>query len=60
MVLRIMDGFTSHDSLLGELGSHSTGKSCLYIKDLANVDQDVLEKLISESLEAVEARISDS
>ena len=48
MVLYIMDGFTSYNSLLGELGSHSTGKSCLYIKDLAKVDQDVLETLISE------------
>jgi hypothetical protein len=60
MVLYIMDGFTSHDSLLGELGSHSTWKSCLYIKDLAKVDQDVLETLISESLQAVEARIKAS
>ena len=60
MVLYIMDGFTSYYSLLGELGSHSTGKSCLYIKDLARVDQDVLETLISESFQAVEARIKAS
>lgn len=58
MVLYIMDGFTSYDSLLGELGSHSTGKSCLYIRSIEKVDQDILETLISESLEAVEARIA--
>jgi hypothetical protein len=60
MVLYIMDGFTSYDSLPGELESHRTGKSCLYIKDLAKVDQDVLETLISESLQAVEAGIKAS
>ena len=58
MVLYIMDGFSSYDSLLGELGPHSTGKSCLYIKDLEKVDQDVLEQLITESLEAGETRIA--
>ena len=58
MVLYIMDGFTNYDSLLGELGPHSTGKSCLYITSIEKVDQDVLETLIGESLEAAEARIA--
>ena len=60
MVLYIMDGFTSYQSLLSDLGPHSTGKSCLYIKNLEKVDQDVLEKLISESRHAVESRIANS
>ena len=57
MVLYIMDGFKNYDTLLGDLGPHSTGKSCLYIKNLEKVDQDVLEQLITESLQAVEERI---
>lgn len=60
MVLYIMDGFKSYDSLLGGLGPHSTGKSCLYIKNVEKVDRDVLEQLISESLKAVEERIAES
>ena len=58
MILYIMDGFKSYDSLLGELGPHSTGKSCLYIKNVEKVDEDVLEQLITESLKAVETRIA--
>ena len=37
------------DSLLAKLGKHSTGKGCLYIKKLADVDQATLEALISKA-----------
>lgn len=35
--------------LLKKLGKHTTGKSCLYIKRLANVDMDVLKEIIEKS-----------
>ena len=35
------------DELLTRLGKHSTGKSCLYINKLADVDLDVLEEMIA-------------
>ena len=38
-------------ALLGKLGKHSTGKGCLYIKKLADVDLVVLEQLIAMSWE---------
>ena len=57
MVLYIMDGFSSYGSLLGDLGPHSTGKSCLHIKNLEEVDHDVLERLITESIKSAGARI---
>jgi hypothetical protein len=57
MTLYIMDGFTDYQSLLGGLGPHGTGKSCLYIRDLEKVDHDVLEKLINSSLEHINAAI---
>ena len=57
MVLYIMDGFSSYESLLSDLGPHSTGKSCLYIKNLEEVDHDVLERLITESIKSAGARI---
>jgi len=57
LTLYIMDGFSDYQSLLGQLGPHSAGKSCLYIKDLERVDADVLEKLITNSLEHVDTAI---
>lgn len=50
LTLYIMDGFEHYDELLGKLGKHSTGKSCLYIKRLADVDTDVLRQLVEASV----------
>lgn len=50
LTLYIMPGFKRYDSLLNKLGRHKTGKSCLYIKKLADVDLDVLEELIQQSV----------
>ncbi|MEM7335569.1 MAG: DUF1801 domain-containing protein [Chloroflexota bacterium] len=47
----IMPGFAEYDDLLGQLGKHKIGKSCLYINKLADVDEGVLRKLIKESYE---------
>ncbi len=49
-VLYVTDGFPRYESLLGRLGKHRTGKACLYIKRLADVDQGVLEELLAASL----------
>ena len=49
-VLYLVDGFDDYASLLEKLGKHKTGKSCLYIKRLSDVDDGVLEQLIVESL----------
>jgi Domain of unknown function (DU1801) len=46
MVLYGVTGTKSAEALLAKLGKHATGKGCLYIKKLADVDQEVLEKLI--------------
>ena len=40
--------------LLAKLGKHKTGKSCLYINKLADVDMDVLEQLIAADWEAMQ------
>jgi hypothetical protein len=49
MTVYIMPGFDDYEDLLGELGKHKTGKACLYINKLADVDADVLRKLIKRS-----------
>ena len=46
----IMPGYTDFGEILGRLGKHSMGKSCLYIKKLADVDLDVLGELIKAGL----------
>jgi hypothetical protein len=46
----IMPGFSAYAALLAKLGKHKTGKSCLYIKRLEDVDQDVLKILIEQSV----------
>lgn len=47
----IMAGFERFDGLLGQLGKYKTGKSCLYIKSLDDIDIDVLRQLIEASVE---------
>ena len=49
--LYIMSGFDEYDDLLGRLGKHRTGASCLYINKLADVDMGVLRELVSRSVE---------
>jgi hypothetical protein len=45
-------GFKDAAALLAKLGKHTTGKGCLYIKNLSDVDQNVLEELIVKSVAA--------
>ncbi|GAA0306017.1 hypothetical protein GCM10009087_14930 [Sphingomonas oligophenolica] len=49
LVLYIGAGSGRLDPLLATLGRHSTGKGCLYIRKLADVDQAVLEALIAKA-----------
>jgi Domain of unknown function (DU1801) len=48
-------GFKDAATLLARLGKHTTGKGCLYIKNLSDVDQRVLEELIVKSITAKRA-----
>lgn len=47
LVLYVTCGPQRHAALLEKLGKHKLGKSCLYIRRLADVDGGVLEKLIA-------------
>lgn len=51
LTLYIMAGFDQYDNLLGDLGKYKTGKSCLYINKLEDVNQDVLRELVRQSVE---------
>lgn len=56
LTLYIMPGFEGFAELMAKLGKHKNGKSCLYLKRLADVDVDVLRKLIEGSLKAMESK----
>ncbi|NVM46294.1 MAG: DUF1801 domain-containing protein [Candidatus Lokiarchaeota archaeon] len=51
LTLYIMSGFGKYEKLLESLGKFKTGKSCLYINKLKDVDIQVLRELILESVE---------
>ncbi len=50
----VHDGYGEADPLLDDLGPHTTGKGCLYIKRLEDVDVSVLERLIAHAWQAAE------
>jgi hypothetical protein len=52
IVLYGMRGSSDSEALLTRLGKHTTGKGCVYIKKLADVDQKVLKALVANSVAA--------
>jgi hypothetical protein len=48
LTLYIMQGFESSPDLMKRPGKHKTGKSCLYIKQLADVDKDLVKKSVKQ------------
>ncbi len=51
ITLYIIAGFDQYPDLMARLGKYKTGKSCLYVKRLADVDLTVLEELVAMSVE---------
>lgn len=51
--LYIMSGFKKYDGLMQKLGKYKTGKACLYINSLDDVNTDVLMELVSLSVKYI-------
>jgi hypothetical protein len=51
----LMDGAEAHADLLARLGPHRTGRGCVYLKRLADVDVAVLEEIVRRSYVATVA-----
>lgn len=51
-----MPGFSRYDALMARLGRYRTGKSCLYLRRLADVDEAVLQQLITRSVADMRAK----
>ena len=56
LVVYIAAGFEDRDVLLAKLGKHKTGKVCVYIRRLANIDLKVLETLVARSVAETKRR----
>ena len=51
LTVYIMPGFDRYEELMSNLGKYKTGKSCLYINKLTDVDFDILKMLVKESVD---------
>lgn len=56
LTVYLMEGFEQQQALLSKLGKHKTGKVCLYLKRLADVDTAVLGQLIDHSVQSMAGR----
>ena len=50
LTIYLMDVFERRPGLMKKLGKHRTGKVCLYIKRLSDVDRKVLKELVAASM----------
>jgi hypothetical protein len=50
LTLYIMSGLDQSENLLQDLGKYKTGKSCLYINRVADIDLQTLQKLVERSV----------
>ncbi len=51
LTLYIMSGFERYDELMSKLGKFKTGKSCLYVNRLEDVDLETLRELVQQSVD---------
>lgn len=58
LTIYIMSGFESMSPLLEKLGKHKTSKGCLYINKLADIDIEILKKIIKKSYEEMKKKYS--
>ena len=49
LTIYLTDGVGAHADLIERLGAHAEGVSCLYVKDLEQVDLKVLEQIVARS-----------
>lgn len=50
LTMYIMSGFGGHKALLARLGKYKTGKACLYVKRLSDINLPVLRQLVAASV----------
>lgn len=51
LTIYIVSGFDEYGELMSRLGKYKTGKSCLYIKKIEDIDLETLKELVTNSVE---------
>lgn len=54
--LYVYSGCTEHEHLLKNLGKFKMGKACIYIKKLSDINQEVLKKIMKETIDFLESK----
>jgi hypothetical protein len=54
--LYVYSGAKEHEHLLEGLGKFKMGKACIYVKKLSDIDQDVLKKIMKETIEFLQSK----
>jgi hypothetical protein len=54
--LYVYTGIKEHEHLLEGLGKFKMGKACIYVKKLSDIDQDVLKKIMKETIEFLQSK----
>jgi hypothetical protein len=58
LTIYIMPGFEHYDELMQKLGKYKTGKSCLYVNKIENIDLEILKELVKQSVELMKETYS--
>jgi hypothetical protein len=56
LTLYVMSGFAKEPELMKNLGKYKTGKSCLYVKSLDDINKNILAELISNSVARMKSK----
>ncbi len=60
ITLYVLAGFPGQSDLLKKLGKHKAGKGCLYIKKLEDVNPEILESLIRQTVDFMKKKFSST
>ena len=54
--LYVFTGIPEHEHLLKDLGKFKMGKACIYVKKLSDINQDVLKKIMGETISYLQSK----
>lgn len=60
LTVYISEGLEAHQGILGRLGKHTTGKGCVYIKKMSDVDTGALKELVKAGFDQLDGKVITS
>lgn len=58
--LYVFTGLEEHEKFLEDLGKFKRGKACIYVKKMADVDEESLKRLIRETIDFLQTKYGDN